>query len=271
MQTSVIVKIVVAAVAIPAVALAVARYSAEWGLAVGAGLTIGIVLWGVAQARYGCRADLDLTYRQVDALITLNQYLARTDLLFPSMRGWSIAPDFGLEVVRAIHEERPDLVVELGSGNSTLLAAAALQRTGGGRIVALEHDERYAERTRSLLERAGLGEVAEVRTAALEAITVGGDSYRWYDRSALEDLEDVGVVIVDGPPSRTGRHARYPALPLLEPRLAPDAVLLLDDGARAAEQAIVERWAGGDGGWSAEYLPLKKGAWRLERRGTGRG
>jgi predicted O-methyltransferase YrrM len=44
-------------------------------------------------------------------------------------------------------EERPKFVIECGSGSSTALIAACLQRIGQGRLVALEHDPGYARKT----------------------------------------------------------------------------------------------------------------------------
>lgn len=43
-----------------------------------------------------------------------------------------------------IADERPELIVDTGSGVSTLVAAYALQKLGRGKVVALEHDRAYA-------------------------------------------------------------------------------------------------------------------------------
>ena len=38
-------------------------------------------------------------------------------------------------------------------------------------------------------------------------------------------------------------RSRYPALPALEPRLAPGAIVVLDDATRPGEREILERWS----------------------------
>ena len=50
------------------------------------------------------------------------------------------------------------------------------------------------------------------------------------------------MLVIDGPPQAAGTQARYPAGPLLFPRLAPGAAVYLDDAARSDEQAILRRW-----------------------------
>jgi hypothetical protein len=51
------------------------------------------------------------------------------------------------------------------------------------------------------------------------------------------------VVFVDGPPTSTGKLARYPALPLLWRHLSPNGTLLLDDASREDEGEAIRRWS----------------------------
>ena len=46
--------------------------------------------------------------------------------------------------------------MELGSGSSTVLFAAALRANGSGRVISIEHDAEHVEHTRALLEQAEL-------------------------------------------------------------------------------------------------------------------
>ena len=49
------------------------------------------------------------------------------------------------------------------------------------------------------------------------------------------------LVICDGPPSDT-HGGRYGVLPLLQARMAPAAIILLDDVDRAGEREVLARW-----------------------------
>jgi len=71
---------------------------------------------------------------QVIALFQLYQALSPRRLL-PRTRGWAASPDFLLTLYHTIRSRRPELVVEIGSGVSTLVCAYALQQNGSGRLV----------------------------------------------------------------------------------------------------------------------------------------
>ena len=60
--------------------------------------------------------------------------------------------------------------------------------------------------------------------------------------SSISDLTDIDLLIVDGPPGSTGTRARFPAYPLLSERLAPSALILVDDLQRSDERAVVDAW-----------------------------
>jgi len=165
-------------------------------------------------------------------------------LPLPSLSGWALEPEAAGYLVQTIRTARPDLVLELGSGVSTLLAAYALERNDAGRVYSFDAEEGFAERTRQLLRLHGLEHRAEVRHAPLQALETDGWTGRWFDTRAFATLPDAGVdlLIVDGPPRRTGRQARYPALPVLRAKLQPGATVILDDADRAEERETVERW-----------------------------
>jgi predicted O-methyltransferase YrrM len=94
---------------------------------------------------------------------------------------------------------------------------------------------------REALIAAGLAETAQVVLAPLEP----GTGLPWYAADALRSVpERIDVLLVDGPPAfepGTGL-SRYPALPLLEERLAEGAVVMLDDIDRDGEQQVLDAW-----------------------------
>ena len=202
------------------------------------------------------------SFEQVDALLGLYHAVRPTGKL-PSASGWAAAPDLLRHLYDTVREQRPQLVVELGSGASTVVIAAALRDAGSsGRLVSLDHDPVWADRTRSFLTENDLGSVVDLRIAPLVDVTVGGDTRRWYDPDQLPD-GTVDLLIVDGPPKDTGELARYPAVPVLADQLRPGSIVVLDDYDRADERAIVERWLTEHPTLTLQRLPLAKGAAEL--------
>ena len=146
------------------------------------------------------------------------------------------------EIVLADRRE----IVELGSGVSTIVLAR-LMREREGRLTALEHDPDWAGVVRAQLKREGLTHVARLVEAPLEAHPLALDGAPWYGEQAAAELpgRDIDLLLVDGPPGygEGMERSRYPALPALEPRLAPGAMVVLDDAARPGEREILERWS----------------------------
>lgn len=183
-----------------------------------------------------------LTYSpvvEVQALLRLQQLVPEFPRL-PLLGGWAIDPSNLLTVAQHVITTRPQLILECGSGSSTVWMANLLRSIGSGRIIALEGQEKYADLTQGMLANLGLTEFAEVRLAPLRRDDHAGTP--WYDPAAHADLHDVEVLIVDGPPQSTAKLARYPALPRLRPILSETAVVYLDDANRADEQQTIDRW-----------------------------
>jgi Methyltransferase domain len=187
------------------------------------------------------RSDNDALYRQLELLLGLYVDLGLTKSL-PGTRDWAASPDFLMELVRYALQEKPRTVVECSSGTSTVVLARCMQLNGGGKVYSLENDPVYAQETRAQLVRHGLDEFAEVLVAPLQAMTIGAENWTWYADSVLPDTLEIDMLAIDGPPMTTGVMARYPAGPVLFPRLAGRAAVFLDDANRADETAILQRW-----------------------------
>ena len=213
----------------------------------------------------GVKQEIRQAFRQLEALQNLNAVLPVGDVL-PATRGWAASPDLLLVLVDLVMTERPSLVVECGSGVSTLWMALAMRRFGiDGRIIALDHDPVFGSKTRDLLARHDVRELAEVRDAPLESFRLDGETYSWYARRAWEDLTGIDLLFVDGPPATTGYQARYPALPLLIGSLSPVATAVLDDLVVPDMQKALQRWLDAYPDFSSEILPLEKQAAVLRR------
>jgi hypothetical protein len=217
---------------------------------------------GAVQARLP-----DVVYQELEAHANLLA-LINPRAPMPPLGGWALDAGVLQAVVEALWR-RPGLVVECGSGASSVWLGYIVERLGTGRVVAIEHDEHYLRRSTELVRAHHLEETVEIRHAPLEPwIDEDDEHYQWYTVAALADLADIALLLVDGPPGATGPQARYPAGPELIPRCAGDAVIILDDTTRADERATSDRWLAR---WPAlERTRHRRGAAHVFRRtGTG--
>ena len=212
------------------------------------------------------KKEIRQSFRQLEALQNLSAVLPANDVL-PATRAWAASPDLLLVLVDLVIAERPSLVVECGSGASTLWLALAMRRFGiDGRIIALDHDPVFGDKTRGLLARHDVADLAEVRDAPLESFSLNGETYSWYARRAWEDLKGIDLLFIDGPPAVTGQQARYPALPLLAGSLSPVATAVLDDLIVPDMQKVLRLWLDAYPDFDSEMLALEKQAAVLRRR-----
>jgi len=180
-------------------------------------------------------------YRQFEALSSLLWTLT-PDLPLPRMRGWTTSPDSLKELAEILLATRPGLVVQTGSGVSTLVAGYCLRRLGRGRVVSLEHDTKLAAATRATLALHDLQEIATVVDAPLTTVTLGGTAWRWYDTSNLRIEEPIDILVVDGPPGTTQALARYPAVPVFRGRMHDGSIIVANDAKREDERQIMAMW-----------------------------
>jgi predicted O-methyltransferase YrrM len=204
-------------------------------------------------------ATIEHDHRQAEALIRLYQMISPRQPLALS-NAFAASPDLLERLVSVIRERRPSLVLELGSGTSTVVMAYALEQLGSGRIISIDHDAVFAERVAEVLAEHRLQGIAEIRHAPLVEIDIDGAMMQWYDPLVFNGIDSIDLLLVDGPPGQLGPLARYPAMPILKPRLRPEALVILDDGDRAGERGAVARWCS-EFGVRAEHLALARGAW----------
>ena len=220
---------------------------------------VGLVLLESAQLRLLIRES----DRQHHALLQIRPLLGELPL---DLGGWAADPWLLHNAVRLLIDTRPGLVVECGSGSSTVVLAQCLRALGKGRVVSIDHDPEYARRTTEMLQQRGLNDVATVITAPLADRELDGGSVRWYDAQFEPLIQgSIDVLVVDGPPGDTARRARYPAVPLLRRKLAPECRILMDDGDRPDEYAIAHAWHALLGA-KLTYLEGGRGGWLLHRR-----
>jgi predicted O-methyltransferase YrrM len=204
-------------------------------------------------------------YRQVEELFSLFNLL-QFRLPLPALRGWAMSPDLANIIVGTILREKPKRVLDLGSGVSTVVMGYALEKIGGGTVLAIDHHEDYAERTRRLLKEHGLEDIASVKVAPLSEVNIPAGPWRWYDPAFVRDLGEIDLVVIDGPPDRSHFLARYPALPLLFNNLSHNGIVIVDDMFGSSEREMVKRWLIEFPDLVEEKIGTEKGTSVLRRR-----
>lgn len=222
-----------------------------------------ITLYGLNRER---KADMSKHLHQIQATLDLYARESFRQRL-PPMTGWAASPVLLSDIASEIRLRRPKVILELGSGVSTIVMAYALEEIGQGHIRSLEHSDEYKNRTIAELERHDLTSWADVRLAPLKPVQIEGREWMWYDVTALEDLTEIDLVVVDGPPFETQSMARYPALPIIFDRLSPSAVIVLDDADRRDEQKCLKRWREEFADIDLELRDSPKGTAILRRSG----
>lgn len=200
---------------------------------------------GVQDSRHEQRRQADNVIRQVEALMAVHAVL-EPRAAPPRSRGWAASPDFLHVLLLTAQARRAACIVECSSGYSTLVMAACARKAGTGHVYSLEHDTHYAALTRQALELHELSAWATVIDAPLRDLALPGWKGVWYDTDALHRAlpQDAAIdlLAIDGPPNPLGPAARYPAVPQLLARMAPDCRIVLDDADREAEQTMLARW-----------------------------
>lgn len=178
---------------------------------------------------------------ELEALLQIYSRFSDMKLPMPSTGGWALDARSLAHLMALVEDKRPLRILELGSGTSTIWLGY-LCRAYGGQVITLDHLEQYLDQTRAAIHQHKLGDYVQSRLAPLEEISCDGEVYEWYSREALADLLNIDMVLVDGPPAATGPKARYPALPMVNDRLSPNATVVLDDAHRPDEMDIVAQW-----------------------------
>src|SRR5215472_9367088 len=138
-------------------------------------LSVGARLDSIEQA---LGRAVDVLSGNVEALFSIFSII-RIRHPLPPMGRWAVSPDFARILVDVILERAPRLVLELGSGVSTLLCAYCLERNGSGAIVSVEHENAFVRATAENIRKHSLDRFARVVHAPLRDITLRNRNYRW--------------------------------------------------------------------------------------------
>jgi predicted O-methyltransferase YrrM len=139
-------------------------------------------------------------------------------------------------LVDHIEATRPQVVVELGAGASSLVVARALQRNGGGRLISCDQHAGFVESTRQWLHDNGVE--AELRATPFKP-SPGDWPGIWYDHGPLP--AQIDLLLVDGPPWAIHPYVRGAAESLFD-RIPVGGTVMLDDAARPGERIVARKW-----------------------------
>lgn len=216
--------------------------------------------------------------KQVESFIGVQNYLDK-GIKPLSFHGWPISPDIGLHIAGLIDSNNYDVIIEFGSGTSTVLMAKALISKQRGvqtkaitntsstteistlennfsdlpaRIVSFEHNSLYHGKTAQALQENGVEHLVDLAyTPLVDYQYKDGSQYLYYNCNAkLQELANIFkgrkaniLVLVDGPPGATNKNARFPALPHLLNILPEHSyTVIMDDYARDEEKETFSLW-----------------------------
>ena len=180
-------------------------------------------------------------------------------LALPHLGSWKADTYFLWRIVEAIEKLRPQEVVELGCGASTLVLAKALELNGGGHLTSYDQHADFVEATGRWLATHGL-------TASMRHGPIVEDpshwSHSWYELAAVP--AEIDLLVIDGPPWTLNPFVRGRAELLFE-RIRPGGIVLLDDAARPGERVVAARWRREWSNFRFTLLPGAKGTLVGER------
>lgn len=161
-----------------------------------------------------------------------------------------------------IATRKPMVVVELGSGLSTVVIAKVIELlslpTMGpsfATFVSIDEDERYVRRTRAWLQAEGL-----VHRVAFQVAPCADNGWYGLPESPVQSLD---FLFVDGPSSRVeGDNVRASALSFFKPHLTATSAILVVDAKR--DQWMVRDWLDEWPHARATYYDTERGAALLE-------
>ena len=229
----------------------------------------------------GVSASVANTTKQLEAFISVQRFLDTGEASL-DYHGWPISSDIALFLVNKVREENFDVIIEFGSGTSTVLFAKAIQQARARalkdtsdlkrigdhdesrdlvefrshdlpkRVVTFEHNRKFYDKTLASLNTHGVAHLVDLVHAPLVDWQAEGKDYLHYDcddklqeiRNIFEGRQAKILVFVDGPPAATCEQARYPAIPKILQYLGRHELhIVMDDYVRDEEKRAAGRWS----------------------------
>lgn len=207
---------------------------------------------------------INLYYDKVDSLISIYNFIKPKHIL-PTFNNWRISTDSMIIIVEEFSQKK-GTAVDIGSGVSTIvLGYVAKQNGNGSKVISIEHDVDYFEKTKKMIENHDLQDYIDLQLCPLKNGKFNVNEFKWFDLENVIFPESIEILLVDGPPGIIQKNSRYPAVPALSSYLTSKSAVFLDDGARKEEQIIAELWET-EYNLKKEYFTTEKGLIRLNKK-----
>jgi len=164
--------------------------------------------------------------------------------------GWTLDAGTINFLERAVRERQPDLVLEFGSGVSTVCLTHFMRDLHGAvdRPLVVSIDEQYdhAEQTTARLRDLELAPSAVAVFAPLvdqviEGVVTSCYKMPFSELNPMLENRRARLVLVDGPSLPSG-GSRFGTVPLARDLIAEGATIFLDDARRDSELTVAAEW-----------------------------
>lgn len=164
-------------------------------------------------------------------------------ILSRDLGGWALEKDLVQLIDILSSQLAQPLMVEFGSGKGSK-SLAYIMKKHKGRMYSIESDDYWASLVDNELTENDLSDYSQVLLSPLSEIVEFNIPSLFYSKTFLDYIDNgINLVVIDGPKGTISPIARYPALPMIFPKLDKDKFfIILDDYNRVDEKIIVELW-----------------------------
>ncbi len=187
---------------------------------------------------------------QVNSFLNLHNYFIHGSTPI-SQGGYPVSSDVALFLVDHLRDNNFDLILEFGSGVSTLMISKVINEEET-KFISFEHHNGYYEETKKMLALDGVLNKCNLQYSPLEDVKYDGENYLYYSCSnALKKLSkntknNKILFFIDGPPESTCKNARMPIIKyIFKYFIDRDITFILDDFNRPGEKKIIEDFTEG--------------------------
>lgn len=160
-------------------------------------------------------------------------------LIQDSITGSSLDID-GIQKVREkVEEYKPNVILELGSGVSTL--AFAQCESSFSHLFSVDDSDHYLEISKNRIPDLIRQKMTFIH-APIFPFRFKGETFQTYEFNAIKNkiTQPIDFVFIDGPYAR--KYGRTATLPLITPFLSQKVIVILDDAHRQTEEEAVATW-----------------------------
>jgi hypothetical protein len=191
------------------------------------------------------RAELNLFRERTSIISYLDSVMnPRIPIWYnKAYRDYSGSPEMLEEFFNSITEAKPNNILELGSGLTTLVGSYALRNNGYGKITSWDCLETRAAGNRELIESHQQTNYVEILDAKLSVSVETDVSQSWFDLNPESKIDFLVVdESIEPPLAPSGENA----LVALRPYLNIGCKIFLHDRIRPAESLTLSKWLESD-------------------------